>query len=74
MSFGGSCQTTHAYVHRHFFINLLHDVVNVPGELSVLLMPGLLAGLARHVHLAVLFLNLVLLEGLGKLVHLAGNV
>ena len=51
-----------------------HDSEDLLGEGAILLVPGLLAGLAGHVHLALQVGNLVLLEGLGELGHLASQI
>ena len=53
---------------------LLHDLVDIPGELSVLAVVGDLAGLTGNVDLAVNVLHLPLLESLSQQVHLGSQI
>ena len=53
---------------------LPHDVEDLPGEDAVLLVLLLLGGLAGDVEVALQLGDLVLLEGLGELLHLDGKV
>ena len=58
----------------YFHVCLPHDVEDLPGEDSVLLVLLLLRGLAGDVEVAVQLGDLVLLEGVGQLLHLNGQV
>ena len=53
---------------------LLDNVVNGLGQGSVLLVPFQLSGLARDVHLALVVVDVVLLEGVLQVAHQGGEV